>query len=75
MLKWTAYLKHLQLILLAYNSMEAPAKSIILKYFQKGSRSFYNDSLAIALRKASLQGRGSNDVGGIQGFSPKKPWR
>ena len=38
MLEWAAYLKHLQLILLAYNPIRAPAKSTILKYFWEGLR-------------------------------------
>ena len=38
MLKWAAYLEHLQSILLAYDSVGAPAKSTILKYFQEDLR-------------------------------------
>lgn len=35
-LEWTAYLEHLQSILLAYNPVKASAKPTMLRYFQKG---------------------------------------
>ena len=38
MLEWAAQLKHLQLILLAYDSVGAPAKSTMLRYFRKSLR-------------------------------------
>ena len=38
MLEWAAHLKHLQLILLAYEPVRAPAKPTMLRYFQKNLR-------------------------------------
>ena len=38
MLEWTAHLKHLQSILLAYNPVKAQAESTMLRYFQEGLR-------------------------------------
>ena len=35
-LDWAAHLEHLQSILLEYNPVGAPTKSIILKYFREG---------------------------------------
>ena len=37
-MEWAAHLEHLQLILLAYNPIGAPAKFTMLRYFQKGLR-------------------------------------
>ena len=37
-LEWAAHLKHLQSILLAYNSVRASAKLTMFKYFWEGLR-------------------------------------